>query len=123
MASRKISLRCDVPTRDILCSAIREYALAAYPPGGSECAQLARYTLMELAAEIDAGISADNILVEISKRPKQMVKAALEYYFNRQDEAYVTTSIHQRELFVSLLEGVLVSRVEMEVAVAADKSG
>ena len=123
MASRKILLRCDVPIRDILCSAIREYALAAYPPGGSECAQLARYTLTELAAEIDAGISADNILVEISKRPKPMIKAALEYYFNRQDDACGTTSLHQRELFVSLLEGVLVSRVEMQAAVAADKPG
>ena len=123
MASRKILLRCDVPTRDILCSAIREYAFAAYPRGGSECAQLARYTLMELAAEIDAGISADNISVEISKRPKPMIKAALEYYFNRQDDACGTTSLHQRELFVSLLNGEPVSRVEMEAAVAADKSG
>lgn len=123
MASRKILLRCDVPTRDILCSAIREYAFAAYPPGGSECAQLARYTLMELAAEIDAGISADNISVEISKRPKPMIKAALEYYFNRQDDACGTTSLHQRELFVSLLNGEPVSRVGMEAAVAADKSG
>ena len=123
MASRKILLRCDVPTRDILCGAIREYAFAAYPPGGSECAQLARYTLMELAAEIDAGISADIASVEISKRPKPMIKTALEYYFNRQDDACGTASLHQRELFISLLEGEPVSRVEMEAAVAADKSG
>ena len=60
MASRKkIKLCCDVTVRDVLCTAIREYAHAAYPEGGSECAQVARYTLLELAADIDAGITDD----------------------------------------------------------------
>ena len=122
MASRKITLRCDVPTRDILCAAIREYAHAAYPQGGTECAQLARYTLLELAAEINSGISADNTSVEISKRPKQMIKAALEYCFNRQDDVCAAMSMHQRELFVSLLNGEPVSHVELEAAIAADKT-
>ena len=49
MAAKKITLQCDVPVRDIVCSAIRDYARAAYPEGGSECAQVARYTLLELA--------------------------------------------------------------------------
>jgi len=123
MASRKIVLCCDIPVRDILCTAIREYAHAAYPEGGSDCAQLARYTLLELAAEINAGISAEKTSVEISKRPGAMVKAALEYYFNRQDETCGATSRHQRELFVSLLNGEPVTRIEQEAAVAADRAG
>jgi hypothetical protein len=57
---KKIKLCCDVTVRDVLCTAIREYAHAAYPEGGSECAQVARYTLLELAAEIVAGITVDN---------------------------------------------------------------
>jgi hypothetical protein len=123
MATRKIVLCCDIPVRDILCTAIREYASAAYPEGGSDCAQLARYTLLELAAEINAGVSAEKTSVEISKRPRAMVRAALEYYFNRQDEACAATSLHQRELFVSLLNGVPVTRIELEAAVAADRAG
>ena len=122
MASRKIILRCDIPARDILCTAIREYAHTAYPEGGSECAQVARYTLLELASEINAGISEENISVEISKRPKQMVKAALEFYFDRQDEERGATSKHQRELFVSLLSGEPLTRVELKAAVAADSA-
>ena len=120
MATRKIVLCCDIPVRDILCTAIREYAHAAYPEGGSECAQVARYTLLQLAAEINDGISEEKVSVEISKRPRPMVKASLEFYFNRQDEACATTSMHQRELFVSLLSGEAVTRVELEAAVAAD---
>ena len=122
MISRKIILRCDIPVRDILCTAIREYAHTAYPEGGSECAQVSRYTLLELAAEINDGISEEKRSVEISKRPRSMVKAALEYYFNRQDEAGGATSRHERELFVSLLSGAAVSRVELEAAVAADRA-
>ena len=117
---RKISLNCDVTVKDILCAAIREYAQAAYPEGGSECAQVARYTLLELAADIDAGITASNETVEVSKRPRAMVKAALEYYFNRADEVQGSASRQQRALFDNLLQEQQVTRSDLEAAVAAD---
>ena len=121
MASRKkIKLCCDVTVRDVLCTAIREYAHAAYPEGGSECAQVARYTLLELATDIDAGITDDNETVEVSKRPRAMVKAALEYYFNRADAAQGLTSSHQRALFDSLLQEQKVTCSDLEAAMAAD---
>ena len=121
MASRKkITLCCDVTVRDVLCTAIREYAHAAYPEGGSECAQVARYTLLELAADIDAGIAEDNETVEVSKRPRAMVKAALEYYFNRADAAQGLTSSHQRALFGGLLQEQKVTCSDLEAAMAAD---
>jgi hypothetical protein len=118
--SRKIKICCDVTVRDILCTAIREYAHAAYPDGGSECAQVARYTLLELAADIDAGIDGNNKTVEVSKRPRAMVKAALEYYFNRADEARGSESMHQRALFDSLLQGQKVVSSDLDAAVVAD---
>lgn len=119
-ARKKIQLCCDPDVRDILCTAIREYAHAAYPVGGTECAQVARYTLLELAAEIEAGITGENELIEVSKRPRVMVRAALEYYFNRSDETRGLTSIHQRALFDSLLQGQAVKRSDLELALAAD---
>jgi len=119
-ARKKIKLCCDVTVRDILCTAIREYAHAAHPEGGSECAQVARYTLLELATDIEAGISDENATVEVSKRPKAMVKAALEYYFNRADEVQCLTSSHQRALFDRLLQGQAVTRLDLEAARAAD---
>ena len=120
---RRITLDCDVAVKDILCIAIREYAHAAYPEGGSECTQVARYTLLELAAEIDAGITGDHNTVEISKRPRAMVKAALEYYFNRVDDAQGSGSLHQRTLFDSLLQEQQVSRSDLEAAMSADGRG
>jgi len=123
MAARKITLHCDVAVSDIVCSAIREYAHAAYPEGGSECAQVARYTLLELAANIDAGISEHSQSVEVSKRPRAMVKAAFEYYFNRLDEVQDVTSIHQRQLFAGLLEEKPVTASELQAAVERDNGG
>jgi hypothetical protein len=120
MAARKITLHCDVAVRDIVCTAIREYAHAAYPEGGSECAQVARYTLLELAADIEAGITEHGQSVDISKRPRAMVKAAFEYYFNRMDEVQGVTSIHQRQLFSELLDEKTVTTSELQAAVDRD---
>ena len=122
-ARKKIKLCCDASVRDILCTAIREYAHAAYPEGGSECAQLARYTLLELAAGIEAGLSGENKSIEVSKRPMAMVRAALEYYFNRADEAQGLTSIHQRALFDNLLQQQPVKQSDLDAAMAADAQG
>jgi hypothetical protein len=123
MTARKITLRCDSAVRDIACAAIRDYAHAAYPEGGSECAQVARYTLLELAADIDAGIAEHSETVEISKRPRAMLKAAFEYYFNRMDETLGVTSTHQRRLFAELLDEKKVTASELQAAAATDNAG
>jgi hypothetical protein len=122
MASGKINLQCDTAVRDILCTAIRDYACAAYPEGGSECAQVARYTLLELAQQIENGIREGNGAVLISRRPRAMVRASLEYYFDRIDQAQQGTSLHQRELMIGLLKEQAVSGDELAAAQAVDAS-
>lgn len=123
MPPATITLQCDLAVKEILCRAIREYAYTAYPEGGSDCAQVARYTLLELAQQIDAGITSDQQQVEISRRPRVMVKAAIEYYFDRQDVAADSGSARQRDLLNSLLQGGVVTRDELAAAVAADHAG
>ena len=123
MPPATITLQCDTGVKDILCRAIREYAHAAYPDGGSDCAQVARYTLLELAQQIDAGITSDQDRVEISRRPRAMVKAAIEYFYDRQDVASGTTSARQRDLLLGMLRGGVVTRDELAAAAAADHAG
>jgi len=108
--------------RDILCRAIRDYACAAYPPGGSDCAQVARYTLLELADRIETGIAGDRVTVEISKRPRAMIKAAVQYHFDRTDAEHGTGSVRQRALFAELLREIPVTRDRLAAAVAADRA-
>ncbi len=120
MVTTKINLQCDVQVRDIVCAAIRDYARAAYPEGGSDCAQVARSALLDLAAQIEAGIHAGSEAVLISRRPRAMVKAAFSWYYDRLDAEQGGDSIRQRECLQSLLRGQPVRRADLDAARAAD---
>ncbi len=122
MAAGKLTLACDGVIGAILCTAIREYAHAAYPPGGSDCAQVARYTLLELANQIEAGSAGAAGVVEISRRPRAMIRAALQYHFDRADAEHDAVSVQQRALFDELLREVPVTRERLEAALAADRA-
>lgn len=54
MKRRLVEFECDAATAAALADAIRGYAHAAYPPGGSECAQVARETLLDTATRCAA---------------------------------------------------------------------
>ena len=61
MAGKTFQLRCTSEQAEELASALETFALAAYPPGGSECAQVASETLRD---------SARLIGVKDEKRPE-----------------------------------------------------
>jgi hypothetical protein len=123
MATKTLSLNCDVAVRDILCTAIREYAWAVYPEGGSECAQVARYTLLQAADSIEAGISESNAEVQVRRRLRTNLKAALEYYFDRLEAQTGRSSLQQRERFAELLNGSPLLADDLDTARQADRAG
>lgn len=123
MAAGKLQLTCDTEVRDILCGAIRAYAAAAYPAGGSDCAQVARYTLDALAQQIEVGCTGAPGRVEISRRPRAMVRAALQYHFDCLDAETAHVSSRQRALFEALLRGEAVTRDALAAARVADAAG
>jgi hypothetical protein len=120
MAARTLVLHCDNSVREILSRAVREFAHAAYPEGGSECAQVARYTLLNVATDLDAAIEANAGEVHLSRRIRPNLKAALEYHFDLQDAASGHGTTMQRELFAGLLKGEAVNVTDLEAARAAD---
>jgi hypothetical protein len=52
-----------------------------------------------------------------------MVKAAIEYYFDRQDAVTRVSSARQRDLMIGMLQGGVASRDELAAAVTADHAG
>jgi hypothetical protein len=120
MVSRFLTLHCDVTIKNLLCGAIRDYAHAAYPEGGSECAQVARYALLQAADAIDPANTAHDAGAVISRRLRTMLRAAIDYHFDRQDAASGGASIRQRALFDELLAGHPLTRAALEEAAAAD---
>lgn len=79
MSSKTLTLDCPEQLKQDLCAAIRLYAQAAYPAGGSECAQVARETLMDTARSIDEQFAVSG-RAEISRRLRAQLMAALDYY-------------------------------------------
>ena len=65
----------------LLAEAINSYALAAYPPGGSECAQVSRETLQESARTI-ASDAASEHGAQLRRRQRTQLKAAVKWYFS-----------------------------------------
>lgn len=86
------------------------------------CAQVARYTLLEFADQVAAGINANRRSAEISRRQRAMLKAATEYHFDHRDVQPGSASLHQRALFQGLLQEQALTGLELAAAAAADQA-
>jgi len=73
-------LRCAPEFAQELASALEVYANAAYPPGRSDCAQVAHQTLMESARAVRAGAATEGGAV-LRRRQRSHFKAAINWYF------------------------------------------
>lgn len=82
---------------------IETYVDAAYPPGGSECAQSAREALLTAAARLQHEYDSANGTVSVSRRIKAHLKAALSYYSDSQQQNRQVQL--QREQLLKCLDG------------------
>ena len=82
MKRRDVSVDCDPASARHLALVIREFAHAAYPPGGSECAQAACQALLEIADRCDAHGGGE---LSLRKRHLAQLRSAVAWYFSEQD--------------------------------------
>ena len=84
--AKRIRLDCDPRSAKAFAEAIRRYAHAAYPPGGSECSQVAFETLQDTARDIvQHGVDQATAVIEVPRRQRAMLRAALEWYLEQAD--------------------------------------
>ncbi len=76
MKTRTVEFACDRTAAITLAGAVRAYADAAYPPGGSECAQVARETLHDAASHCAAHPGG---ILQLRKRLMPQIRAALTW--------------------------------------------
>jgi len=81
MKRKSVKIACDGPTAQKLARAIRVYTDAAYPEGGSECAQVARSALLDTAASCDAHETGDFAL---RRRQLALLRACVRWYFSEE---------------------------------------
>ncbi len=98
MAGRVVTLDCSPAQAVRLAEALRTYVDAAYPRGGSPCAQVARETLLDTARQL----AADDGPATIPRRQRHLVRAATEWYWGEDGPGDTSTETVQRLL--ALLE-------------------
>lgn len=76
MKTRIVEFSCSREAATSLAGAVRAYADAAYPPSGSECAQVARETLHDAASHCAAHPGG---MLQLRKRLMPQIRAALSW--------------------------------------------
>lgn len=104
LMARTIRIECPPVLQNIFCIAIREYVEAAYPPGCSECGQVARAALMDAAEKLESDFVAnEGKYAELSRRLRSHFKAAFQYYAEQHKHDHETETLLNR-----LLEGEVI---------------
>ena len=75
-------LTLDEQTALAIATAVFVYADAAYPPGGSECAQASNQSLKQLAEAIR---NSPKVPFSYKKRQRAMLKAAIRWFYSEQN--------------------------------------
>jgi hypothetical protein len=80
MADKTFAIAVSQSQARKIAEAIEIYAHAAYPVGGSDCAQVSREALLD-SAKAFSSLEADGI-VQVRKRQRRPLKAAVDWYFS-----------------------------------------
>ena len=91
---RTVTLACGPADARHLAEAVRAYAHTAFPPGGSECAQVSREALLDAAA----GIATTEGELVLRRRQLAQMRAAVEWYFEDGSGKDVGTAGRLREM-------------------------
>lgn len=94
---KRFQIACDQDVAVYLGMVIRSYGDAAFPPGGSECAQASREALHSIGGNIEDHAARDGALV--SNRQRRLLRSAVNWYFGE-----VEISPRQQQVLLELLD-------------------
>ena len=97
---KEIQLQCPVQVVEILSEAILFYTDAAFPSGGSECAQSAREALQNAAHNLRDSYDSNTGIARMSRRLRSHVNSAIDYYAEQH-----ALKQDQQQMLKSLLSG------------------
>jgi len=100
MVKKSQGILLDRQVAEQIAQAISSYAYAAYPPGGSECAQASHQSLLDIADKVyQSSFGAELIL---KKRQLPMVKSAINWFYSDDNDHPSTTEVNPAELIATL---------------------
>ena len=98
MKQRVVDIDCDAASARELAGALRAYADAAYPPGGSECAQVARGTLLDTAAACERHSGG---VLPLRRRQMPILRTAVRWWLSERADLCVESARDLEQLLVT----------------------
>lgn len=121
--SKRIEVACSPRIKEIFVTAVRNYTDVAFPPGGADCALVARESLLETLSAFDREYQqSDANRSGYNKRLRAMVKEGLRLHYRlaATDRGYGCD--RELALLLEVAEGVPHSDADLEAARAADRA-
>ena len=97
MADKTFAIAVSQSQAQQIAEAIEVYAHAAYPVGGSDCAQVSRVALLDSAKSFSSLETYG--FVQVRKRQRRPLKAAVDWYFSFEGPGDHTLGPELSELF------------------------
>lgn len=118
---KRIEVTCSPQIKDIFVTALRNYTDVAFPPGGADCALVAREALLEALAGFDREFrDNDSGRSGYNKRLRAMVKEGLRLHYQWTANDLRRSCAHELDLLLEVAEGIPHSDADLEAARAAD---
>ena len=118
---RYIEIKCNEEMKNIICTALRNFAVIAYPKTqNSECNLVASDALLNAASDFDKSF-AETGKGLINRRLRMMLKTAIEAHYKIKSELDNSNTTHQCEIILKLCNGELVEPEQLRIAKQLDK--
>lgn len=88
----------------LLANILEQYADAAFPPGGSECAQASRDSLRQAAARMLESYDGKSGTARLGRRTRTAAREAIRYYAGQS-----AVNASRQEVLMNLLSGEVVN--------------
>jgi hypothetical protein len=85
--TKTLTINAPAEQLTLFITALRRYAHAAWPVGGSECAQASRDSLLTFCDELEAELESTRNEISLNKRQRSVYKAALEFHLEHEEFA------------------------------------
>lgn len=100
-ASKTFEIAAKPHTRAVLADAIAQFAHAAYPPGCSDCGQMARDALLTTAKQV----AGTDDKVSLRVRQRRLIMQAVEWYCDNIEEPSDLQRNQMKTSMLALLRG------------------
>jgi hypothetical protein len=120
MNNKSIQIDSDPQVLETLVTALRYYVDSQFPPGSSDCGQVAREELLNLVTALEGSLKS-GAPASYSRRMRAMFKEGIRVYFEYLEQVDGFAHTHECELLQSASRNGSATREDLEAAQARDR--